>query len=101
MSVNKVVKEFFFFMCALESKDACTGSSQLLPANEVFPSSEHTVQEMSICTFPCGKYQLRHILFEEAIKHLSEITAEEGIEEAEVLHSDLVTGKYEGLFIQY
>jgi hypothetical protein len=56
---------------------------------------------MSVCTFPCGKYQLRHIPFEEAIKHLSVITAEECIEEAEVLHSDLVPGKYEGLFIQY
>jgi len=85
----------------LGSKDACTGSLQWLPANEIFPSSEHTVQDMSVCTFPCGKYQLKHIPFEEAIKHLSEITAEECIKEAEVLHSDLVPGKYEGLFIQY
>ena len=100
MSATKVVNEFFF-MRVLESKDARTRSLQWLPANEVFPSSEHTVQDMSICTFPCGKYQLRHISFEEAIKHLSEITAEEGIEEADVLHSDLVTGKYEGLFSQY
>jgi len=87
-------------VCVLGSKDACTGSLQWLAANEIFPSSEHTVQDMSVCTFPCGKYQLRHIPFEDAIKHLSEITAEECIKEAEVLHSDLVPGKYEGLFIQ-
>lgn len=87
-------------VCVLGSKEACTESLQWLPANEIFPPSEHTVQDMSVCTFPCGKYQLRHIPFEEAIKHLSEITAEECIKEAEVLHSDLVPGKYEGLFIQ-
>ena len=88
-------------VCVFRSKDACAGSLQWLPASEIFPPSEHTVQDMSVCTFPCGKYQLRHIPFEEAIKHLSVITAEECIKEAEVLHSDLVPGKYEGLFIQY
>lgn len=76
--------------------NAYTGPLQWLPANEVFPSSEHTMQDTSICTFSCGKYQLKHIPFEEAIKHLSEVTEKECTTEAEVLHSDLVPGKYEG-----
>jgi hypothetical protein len=80
----------------LESKDACTGPWQWLPVTEVFPSSELNIQDMSVCTFPCGEYEVKHIPFEEAIKHLPQITAE-----AEVLHSDLVPGKYEGWFIQY
>lgn len=78
-----------------DSKDSCTGTLQWLPANEVLPSSEYNVQ-ISFCTYPCGKYKLKHVPFEEAIKHLSGIAGEELIAEAEVLQSDILPGKYEG-----
>jgi hypothetical protein len=85
-------------VCATEGKDASTGPSRWLTANEIFPPSEHVAQYKSVCTFPCGKYQLKHVPFEEAVKDLSEVTTEEFIAEAEVLHSDLLPGKYEGSY---
>jgi hypothetical protein len=54
---------------------------------------------MSVYTYPCGKFKLKYVPFEEAIKHLSGIAGEEFIAEAEVLHSDLLPGKYEGWLV--
>ncbi|PNF13718.1 hypothetical protein B7P43_G14222 [Cryptotermes secundus] len=79
-----------------EGNNASTGPSQWLTANEIFPSSELIERYKSVCTFPCGKYHLKHIPFDEAMKDLSEITTGEFIAEAELLHSDLLPGKYEG-----
>ncbi|XP_021940099.1 histidine protein methyltransferase 1 homolog isoform X3 [Zootermopsis nevadensis] len=78
-----------------DSKDSCTETLQWLPANEILPSSEQNLQ-LSVCIYPCGKYKLKHVPFEEAIKHLSGINGEEFIAEAEALHLDLLPGKYEG-----
>lgn len=84
-----------------EGKDASTGPLQWPTANEIFPSSELVTQYKSICIFPCGKYQLKHVPFEESIKGLSEIAAGEFIAQAESLHSDLLPGKYEGSYSEY
>lgn len=82
-----------------DSKDSCTETLQWLPANEILPSSEQNLQ-LSVCIYPCGKYKLKHVPFEEAIKHLSGINGEEFIAEAEALHLDLLPGKYEGSLVQ-
>jgi hypothetical protein len=81
-----------------EGKDTSTGPSQWLTANEIFPSSKLIPQYNSVCTLPFGKYQLKHVPFEQAIEDLSEIATGEFIAEAELLHSDLLPGKYEGSY---
>jgi hypothetical protein len=88
-------------VCDTEGKHASAGPSQWLTANEIFPSSKLIEEYKSVCTFPCGKYQLKHIPFEQAIRDLSEITTGEFIAEAELLHSDLLPGKYEGLYSEH
>jgi hypothetical protein len=87
-------------ICVLDSKDTCAGTLQWLSATEILPSAEHTLQT-SVCLYPCGKYKLKHVPFEEAIKCVSGISGEEYIAEAELLHSDLLPGKYEGWFSEY
>lgn len=84
-----------------EGNNACTGPSQWLTVNEIFPSSKLIERYKSVCTFPCGKYHLKHIPFDEAMQDLSEITTGEFIAEAELLHSDLLPGKYEGSYIEH
>jgi hypothetical protein len=85
-------------VCDTEGKDTSTGTLQLPTANEIFPSSKLVEQYKSVCTFPCGKYQLKYIPFEEAMKALPETATEEFITQAESLHSDLLPGKYEGSY---
>jgi hypothetical protein len=88
-------------VCVSETKAVHTGSLQWLPISEIFPSCEHTVQNTSVRTFLCGKYQLKHIPFEEAIRHVFDIAKEEFVTETEILQSDLLPGKYEGWFSEY
>jgi hypothetical protein len=81
-----------------ESKNTSTGPSQWLTANEIFPPSKLIPQHKSVCTFPCGKYQLKHVPFDQTIKDVPEIATGEFIAQAELLHSDLLPGKYEGSY---
>ncbi|XP_069676102.1 histidine protein methyltransferase 1 homolog isoform X2 [Periplaneta americana] len=80
----------------VEDVDSSDREIEWFTAHEMFPLQVHIEENIRFHMFTCGKYEIKHMPFQEGIKQLSNISEKEEISEAEILHSDLLPAKYEG-----